>query len=149
MNRIASWGAMLPVCAYLFVAGCAASPDSISAAYVSPLTYKSYSCDQLAGEMGRVNRKVQEVAGVQSDTATKDAVAMGVGLVLFWPALFLLAIGSDKEEELARLKGEFEAVERAAIDKECSDVVREIERVREEAEQQQKEARAAKSDFPQ
>lgn len=39
---------------------------------------------------------------------------MGVGLVLFWPALFFLA-GDDQKEELARLKGEYEALEKASI----------------------------------
>ena len=43
---------------------------------------------------------------------------MGVGLFLFWPALFFLA-GEDKEDELAQLKGEMEALEEAAIDKKC------------------------------
>ncbi|WP_200241917.1 hypothetical protein [Lamprobacter modestohalophilus] len=43
---------------------------------------------------------------------------MGVGLVLFWPALFFLA-GGDKKDELARLKGEYDALEQAAIQKDC------------------------------
>lgn len=37
---------------------------------------------------------------------------MGVGLMLFWPALFSLAAG-DEKAELARLKGEFEAMDTA------------------------------------
>lgn len=44
--------------------------------------------------------------------ATRDKVAMGVGLMLFWPALFSLAAG-DEKAELARLKGEFEAMDTA------------------------------------
>jgi len=43
---------------------------------------------------------------------------MGVGLVLFWPALFFLA-GEDKKEELARLKGDYEALQQAAIRQDC------------------------------
>jgi hypothetical protein len=70
-------------------------------------------------EMQRVGRRVNEVAGVQDSEATKDSVAMGVGLVLFWPALFFM-IGKDQEQELSRLKGEFEALEQAAIQKNCN-----------------------------
>jgi hypothetical protein len=42
----------------------------------------------------------------------------GVGLVVFWPALFFLA-GDDQKEALARLKGEYEALQAAAIRKDC------------------------------
>ena len=79
-------------------------------------------------EMMRISRRVNEVAGIQDDKAQKDAVALGVGLVLFWPALFFMP-GKDKAEELARLKGEYEAIEQAAIQKEC-DVAKELEAAR-------------------
>lgn len=62
---------------------------------------------------------------MQDDHAGKDSAALGVGLVLFWPALFFM-IGEDKKEELARLKGEYEALEQVAIQKECN-IVKEIE----------------------
>ena len=122
----------LAVILCLLISGCASSPDSIEAAYVSPLEYQSYDCDQLGQEMRRVGRKVQEVTGHQDDEATGDTVAMGVGLVIFWPALFFL-IGSDREEELARLKGEAEAVEQAAIGKNCRGLIEQIEQEREQA----------------
>lgn len=76
----------------------------------------------------RVSRKVQEVSGHQDKEASGDAVALGVGLVLFWPALFFM-IGDDKKDELGRLKGEYEALEQAAIQKNC-DVSKEIEAAR-------------------
>ena len=77
--------------------------------------------------MRRVGRKVQEVSGGQANKAAGDAVAMTVGLVIFWPALFFLATG-DRDEELARLKGEFEALEQAAIEKNCKGLQEQIER---------------------
>ncbi|HEY9235117.1 MAG TPA: hypothetical protein VIP08_08790 [Phenylobacterium sp.] len=101
-----------------FVAGCATKSDKISASYVSPLQYGAYDCDQVQAEMIRVSAKVREVAGAQDKQAKNDQVAMGVGLVLFWPALFFLASG-DRKEELSRLKGEYEALESAAIQKKC------------------------------
>ena len=51
--------------------------------------------------------------------AKKDAWALGIGLVIFWPALFFM-IGDDKKEELGRLKGQHEALEGAAIRNDCS-----------------------------
>lgn len=107
------------VAASLLVSACSSRSDTISAQYVSPLQYQSYDCNQIRMEMQRVGRRVNEVAGVQDSEATKDSVAMGVGLVLFWPALFFM-IGKDQEQELSRLKGEFEALEQASIQKDCN-----------------------------
>lgn len=103
----------------MFISGCATRPDKISASYVSPLQYEGYSCKQIRGELRRVQQKVGVITGVQNKEATKDAWAMGLGLVVFWPALFFL-IGSDKKDELSTLKGEYEALEHVAIQKECS-----------------------------
>jgi hypothetical protein len=43
---------------------------------------------------------------------------MGVGLVVFWPALLFIP-GKDQSAEVSRLKGEMEALEQAAIAKNC------------------------------
>ena len=101
-----------------FLTACATPPDKISASYVSPLQYQGYTCDQIDQELTRVTNAVSEVTGQQDKEASKDAVAMTVGLFLFWPALFFLA-GEDKEQELARLKGEYEALQDIAKHKEC------------------------------
>lgn len=130
MSRIAKLGMTALACAFLIQA-CAKSSDSVTGSYVSPLQYGSYDCDQLSAEAGRLSARVAEASGNQDDAATRDAVATGVGLVLFWPALFFLAAG-DNESELARLKGEFDAVERAAIEKKCS-LADDIRRGREQA----------------
>ncbi len=55
----------------------------------------------------------------QNDIATNDAVAMGVGLILFWPALFFID-SDDRAEEVGRLKGEVKALEQASIQKDCT-----------------------------
>jgi hypothetical protein len=115
----------------LAMTACAERADKIQPSYVSPLQYSNFSCSQIKGELGRVGRKMNEVAGVQDKTASNDAVAMGVGLVLLWPALFFIE-SSDQRVELARLKGEFDALEQVAIQKNCT-VAKEIETVRADA----------------
>ncbi|MFA4899930.1 MAG: hypothetical protein WC563_10425 [Brevundimonas sp.] len=100
-------------------AACATSPDKISAQYVSPMQYQAYSCSQIRTELVRVGARVAEVTGQQRKQANNDALAMGVGLVIFWPALFFLAGGSDKKEELGRLKGEYDALQVSANEKSC------------------------------
>jgi len=130
----------LCISSQLALTACATRSDNISSSYVSPLQYQSYNCNQIRMEITRVSRRVNEISGVQDSQATKDAVALGVGLVIFWPALFFM-IGKDQKEEIARLKGEFEALEQAAIEKECSivaemDEARKLEQSRLDAKKQ-------------
>jgi hypothetical protein len=112
--------AIVAACAALSLAACATSPDKISASYVSPLQYQAYDCGQIRTELVRIGHRVDEVTGQQRKQANNDAIAMGVGLVLFWPALFFLAGGNDKKEELGRLKGEYDALQQAANGKRCN-----------------------------
>ncbi|MFK5978885.1 MAG: hypothetical protein QM488_08375 [Rhizobiaceae bacterium] len=104
----------------IFLSACATKPEDIKASYVSPLAYESYECDQLSAEAERVSGHAADIAGVQRKKAKGDAVATGVALILFWPALFFVKGNGATESEVARLKGEMEAIERVAIQKRCS-----------------------------
>jgi hypothetical protein len=101
-------------------AGCASSSSEIQPQYVSELQYQHLSCKQIAGEAQRISRRVAEVSGVQDEKASNDAVATGVALVLFWPAAFFIKGDGATAAELGRLKGEFEALERASNRKGCN-----------------------------
>ena len=75
----------------------------------------------LAEETVRVQRRVDNLQASLKKTASDDAAQMGVGLILFWPALFFLEGGDGPQaQEYARLKGEAEALERVSIQKRCS-----------------------------
>ncbi|MBU6407750.1 MAG: hypothetical protein KGS44_11535 [Alphaproteobacteria bacterium] len=106
-------------CLSLGLAGCASSPNNISPLYVSPMVYQGYSCEQISMELQRIGARVAEVSGQQQRAANNDAVAMGVGLVIFWPALFFLASDNDKREELSRLRGEYDALQQSGTMKNC------------------------------
>jgi len=109
------------VVAVSFFSGCATSPDKMQAAYVSPLKYKSYDCEQLVEERENVSRHEQDLYRTLKKEADKDAAQMGVGLVLFWPALFFLEGGDGPQAaEYSRLKGDERALEGAAVQKKCS-----------------------------
>lgn len=110
--------ALLAACAAMTLCACATAPGNIQAEYISPLQYQSYSCEQLAQESQRIGQQVATVTGQQQQKANNDALATGVGVVLFWPALFFLA-GGDHKTELAHLKGENDAIQQAAIQKNC------------------------------
>lgn len=110
---------MLAAVAAAAVAGCAKSSSDITGTYASPLLYQNLSCEQLGAEAVRVSQRVAQVSGVQDQKATSDAVTTGVAIVLFWPAAFMLNGNDQNAAELARLKGEYDAIQQANIQKSC------------------------------
>ena len=126
----------------VFVSGCATAPGSIKASYVSPVTYYGWSCQQISSEMARVSAKVADLSGAQQGERTKDAVALTAGIIVFWPILFFM-MGDDQKQEIARLKGEYEALEKAAIHNECG-FITELQKERQKQLQEQKEAKDKK-----
>ena len=103
----------------LTASGCATSAGNIAAGYTSPMQYQSYDCPQLAGEAQRIQARVSQLAGRLDEAASNDKALMGVGLVLFWPALFALGGTKQQEADYARLKGEYDAVQQALVTKKC------------------------------
>lgn len=63
--------------------------------------------------------RAAQASGVQDQKATNDTVAMGVGLIIFWPALLFTKGNDENTAELARLKGQMEAIEEASFSKRC------------------------------
>jgi hypothetical protein len=79
--------------------------------------YDSYDCQQVGGELSRLTRKVTESAGAVEENASSDSTTMAIGLILFWPSLFFLDGDGAEAQEYGRLKGEYEALEIASIQK--------------------------------
>lgn len=100
--------------------GCSTASKDISARYVSPIQYSSYDCSQLQEESYRITRIVSELGGRLDEAASNDKAITGVGVILFWPALFALGGTGEQEAEYSRLKGEYDAVQQSLIQKKCS-----------------------------
>jgi hypothetical protein len=108
------------VCALAaLAASCASKSSEITAAYVSPLTYQQYTCQQLAMEAQAISAKAAELSGVQDQKRTNDQIATGVAIVVFWPAAFLVGGDGQVAAQLAQLKGQMNAVEQASTQKRC------------------------------
>ncbi len=112
--------AVMAAASAIALSGCAQQASEVAASYVSPLQYQSYSCNQIAQEATRVSARVSQLTGVQDQRASGDAAAMVVSAIIFWPALFFIRGDDENAAELARLKGEFEALQQAAIQKNCN-----------------------------
>lgn len=103
----------------LVLFACASSSDKIATSYVSPTQYKSFNCDQLSLELVRLNARKSELAASLDKAASNDEALTAVSIILFWPAAFALGGNEAQEMEYARLKGEYDAVQQAAIEKNC------------------------------
>jgi len=103
----------------ILLSGCAQKSENVAGAYVSPLAYQGLSCRQIESEARRVSSRAASVSGIQDKNASNDAVATGVALVLFWPAAFFIKGKKENAAELARLKGELDALEQISIKKNC------------------------------
>jgi len=133
------------------VTGCATSPDNMKAAYVSPLKYSTYDCTQIVMEMDHVSKRTTELYESLDTKADRDAAQMGIGLILFWPTLFLLEGGDGPEAaEYANLKGDFEALRTAAVQKKCSQdmMPKSPEELIKEAQEAKKQAAESSSSGP-
>ena len=103
--------------AFLF-ASCAMHPRSITPIHVSSTMYSGHSCDQLRMEQRQVKSNLSALTSKQALYSNVDAIALGVGLCLFWPALFFM-INGDYKPEISRLKGECVAIESRMDIKKC------------------------------
>ena len=111
--------AALSGAALLSAGGCASRSSEVAATYVSPVQYQGYSCRQLAAESQRINSRAAQVSGQQDDRRSRDNLATAAAVVVFWPAAFLVGGDNAQTAELARLKGESDAIGQAAIMKNC------------------------------
>lgn len=103
----------------VILSGCATAGRDVVPTYVTPMQYSTYDCEQLRAEIGRISGRVNTLSGRLDEAAANDKAIAGVGAILFWPALFALGGTKGQETELARLKGEYEALQVAATTKKC------------------------------
>jgi hypothetical protein len=59
------------------LAGCASSSADVAPAYVSPVAYQSYNCQQLALEAQAVSTRAATLSGAQDSQRSKDQIVTG------------------------------------------------------------------------
>ncbi len=104
----------------LTAVGCASQPDEMTASHVSDRLYSDLSCNDLKAELIEVSSKKNDLETVLEKEADNDAAQTAIGLILFWPALFLLEGGDGTEAtEYRRLKGTEIALNKSLTKKDC------------------------------
>lgn len=99
--------------------GCATPPKDIAPSYVSTGLYENLSCQQLRQEAEGVSARAAQANGQQDKNRGQDAAMTTVGLVLFWPALFFMKGDGAAAADVARMKGEMQAIEQVNRVKNC------------------------------
>jgi hypothetical protein len=107
--------AFLALAAAVTIAGCAKHPDAIAPAYISHVPYQSWNCAQLGEEQMRLSSALAAASQQQENTRGNDVV----GIILLGAPLGSMS-GGNIAPEVARLKGEAVAVERAQTLRSCA-----------------------------
>ncbi|SNT69172.1 hypothetical protein [Psychrobacter sp. LV10R520-6] len=118
---------LITLATIFILGGCASKSINIPTTYVSPNQYASFSCPTLENEMRDISQRVATITGQVDKKASADSWQMGVGLVLFWPALFFLEGGDGAlQSDYALLKGKYEAVSAQYNRKDCAVMTEEV-----------------------
>ncbi|MBP2281552.1 hypothetical protein H4W00_002365 [Psychrobacter sp. PL19] len=118
---------LITLATVFILSGCASKSINIPATYVSPNEYASFSCSTLEDEMREISQRVATTTGQVDKKASVDSWQMGVGLVLFWPALLFLEGGDGVlQSEYALLKGKYEAVSSQYNRKGCATMTEKV-----------------------
>lgn len=107
----------------LIITGCATSSKEIASTYVSPIQYQTLDCGQISSELQRIHSRTSQLSGRLDEAAANDKAIGWAGALLFWPALFALGGTKEQEAEYARLKGEYDALQQAAVQKRCATTI--------------------------
>jgi hypothetical protein len=105
------------LCMGLLLSGCS-TPGDIRTQFVSPDKFQGLSCKEIGAEGERVARRVAEISGLEHDNTGAGFLLISQPVVVEWPSA-VIAKSDDTGAELGRLKGEFEALERASTFKRC------------------------------
>ena len=103
----------LPVVAAAILMGCANRPESIRASFVSHERFIDLDCTQLTTKLADTRAELDKYSKMQDSKANGDA--FGVFLL----GIPFSKLSGDHEGDVARLKGEIEAIETAQIKRKC------------------------------
>jgi hypothetical protein len=101
------------------LSGCATRAADVRPAPADPADFAAWSCERIHDEQDVVQQKAADVAYAVDERAGTNILALGVGVTVFWPALFALRPEGPDAADLARLKGRFEALQIASTLKRC------------------------------
>jgi hypothetical protein len=104
----------------LALSACVTRAVDVKPVPANPADYAGWSCDRLQDELDVVQQRAADVAYAVDERAGNNILALGVGVTVFWPALFAMRPDGLEAQDLARLKGRFEALRGAERQQSCA-----------------------------
>jgi hypothetical protein len=95
------------------VSGCATRPESISASFISYEKYMGKDCTSLALDMSNARSELAKYSSMQDSKANLDAATV------FFVLIPASKLSGDHAGDVAKFKGEIEAIETALIKTNC------------------------------
>lgn len=108
MNTNTRLASALALAIGIFATGCATAPENIAPAYVSHMSYMQFDTDQLGQEEARLQAALATASDAQRKARSNDTA----GVILLGLPVSSLS-GSNQASNVARLKGELEAIQKA------------------------------------
>lgn len=101
------------------LAGCASRAVDVRPLPASPSEFMTWDCTRIDDESDLVQQRATDLAWSLDERVGNNILALGLGVTVFWPALFAMRPDGLEAADLARLKGRYEALAIAARDKGC------------------------------
>lgn len=108
--------------AAILAAGCATRSQDVSPIAADRAEFGAWNCERLQDELDTVQQRAADMAYAVDERAGNNVVALGIGVAIFWPALLAMRPVGLEAEELARLKGRYEALREVERQRACPPV---------------------------
>jgi hypothetical protein len=100
----------------LALSGCANRPETITPSYVSHEKYSNIECEQLSTYLNEARYKLMEFSNKQDTKANIDAGGV------FFALIPVSSLSGDYHADVAKWKGEVQAIETAQYKNKCKEL---------------------------
>lgn len=90
--------------------GCATRSSEVTSQKTDPVEFEQWTCERIDEESDRVQLRAADVAYAVDERFGNNMIALGFGVTLFWPAVLAMRPDGIEAQELAALKGRYEAL---------------------------------------
>jgi hypothetical protein len=99
--------------------GCATRSSDVLPHRTDAAEFAGWTCERIDEECDRVQLRAADVAYAVDERFGNNMIALGFGVTIFWPAMLAMQPDGIEAQELAALKGRFEALRSASQQRGC------------------------------
>jgi hypothetical protein len=112
-------GRVAALVALALLAGCASRSADVTPRPTDPARYAGWDCSRMHDEIDSVQQRAADVAYAVDSRVGNNMIALGLGVTVFWPALLAMRADGLEADQLAELKGRYEALRTASAGLAC------------------------------